>query len=42
MSAWPSSTKPWQSWAGDADSRDIDEPLEWAKDTDNREMLRRL
>lgn len=28
--------------AGEADSRDIDEALEWAMDADNREMLRRL
>ncbi len=28
--------------AGEADSRDIGEALEWAKDADNRELLRRL
>ena len=28
--------------AGEADSRDIDEALEWAKDAANRETLRRL
>lgn len=28
--------------AGEADSRDVAEALEWATDTDNREMLRRL
>ncbi len=28
--------------AGEADSRDIAEALEWAKDADNREALRRL
>ena len=28
--------------AGEADSGDIAEAMEWAKDADNREMLRRL